>query len=584
MNKKLELKALARLLGSYKDTKKIAVIVLCYLVAAISMAVAPYMMGLAINEAARFIGNQAADGGRMLMFAIVCGIAYILYALINLAANNMTAKEIQRIIRELRGDVNKKIETVSIASYDQMAIGDITARLTNDTENIARTLKGSITTFISGGFAIVINFAMMAYVSPVLELLTFVAFIVIGGIMGTLTAASQSHYKRQKDKEGELNAATEEGFDKHELLALFTAKPKSIADYSKLNGEIYEATVEGNRMAGYAYPVSSNASNIVYIEICLVGIYMFLKGHLSIGMIQAFASYFTTFSSNLSQISYNMPGFASVNASCLRVLEFLGQEDDRETATKEFNGADIEGSISFDRVCFSYDKEKPLLRDVSFSVAKGQRVAIVGPTGAGKTTLTNLLMRFYEIDSGTITIDGRDIKEYTKKSLRSMFGMVLQETWLMSDSIMENVRYGRLTATDQEVMEAIRLARADYFVNSLPGKYEFVLNEGATNIADGEKQLLTLARAFLQDAPFLILDEATSAVDTRTEALITQAMEELTRGRTCFVIAHRLSTIIDSDLILYMEDGNIVESGRHEELMKLNGRYARLYNSQFAED
>ncbi|WP_315116427.1 ABC transporter ATP-binding protein [uncultured Clostridium sp.] len=487
----------------------------------------------------------------------------------------------QKTVLNMRKDVNEKLSRLPLKFFDSHTHGEILSRVTNDVDNISSTLQQSITQLITSIVTIVGIIIMMLKISPIMTLITFVTLPLSVIATKVVASRSQKFFKDQQKSLGELNGHVEEMYTGHKIVKAFGHESKSIKEFNKINEELYEAGWKAQFISGIIMPIITFVNNIGYVFVSVVGGILVTKRSIEIGDIQAFIQYSKQFTQPIVQTANIANIIQSTIASAERVFELLDEEeeipDSDDTKIIEFPS----GNVKFENVDFGYKEGVTLIEDMNIDVSEGQTIAIVGPTGAGKTTLVNLLMRFYEINDGKITVDGVDIRELKREDLRSVFGMVLQDTWLFNGSIKDNIAYGREGASEEEIIRAAKAAHADHFIRTLPEGYDTVLNEEASNISQGQKQLLTIARAILADPVILILDEATSSVDTRTEVYIQRAMTELMKGRTSFVIAHRLSTIRDADLILVMNNGSIIEQGNHDELLAQGGFYADLYNSQF---
>lgn len=488
----------------------------------------------------------------------------------------------QKMIFELRQDVQKKLEKMPLKYFDQTPHGETLSRAVNDIDNINNTLQQSVTQLITSFVTFIGVIIMMLTISPILAFICFLTIPLSLFVTIQIAKRSQMQFKNQQITLGNINSHVEEIFTGQQIVKAFGHEQKAIKQFNDINEKLYESSWKSQFVSGLIMPLMNLVNNLGYVFIVVVGAIFATTGRITVGDVQAFIQYTRQFSQPLTQLSNISNVIQSTLASAERVFELLDEEEEIETLPSAKTIDFPKGAVRFDSVYFSYKQEEELIKDLSLTIKSGQKVAIVGPTGAGKTTLVNLLMRFYEVDSGTISIDGVNIKEMDRGHLRSMFGMVLQETWLFKGSIRDNIAYGKEGAKEEEIVQAAILANADHFIRTLPEGYDTIINEEGTNISQGQKQLLTIARALLANPILLILDEATSSVDTRTETQIQGAMVELMKNRTSFVIAHRLSTIKDADLILVMKDGAVIEQGSHEELLAKHGFYAELYNSQFA--
>jgi ATP-binding cassette subfamily B protein len=494
----------------------------------------------------------------------------------------MVTSVTQDMLGQLRRDVNSKIKKLPFSYFDSKSKGDILSRVTNDLDNIGTSLQQSAVRIISSVVMIVGCVICMFRLSWQLAILGLIMlpFTVFAGRL--IMSKSQNYFRAQWGSLGELNGIAEETFSGLDVVRAFGCEKKKIEEYTRKSDELYKASRKAQFLSAIINPVSAVFNNIAYIILCCVGALLAIGGQVSIGSITAMLQYQKQYSNPVTQIASLLNTLQSAVASAERVFEVLDEKEEEETSDNYSKLDKVEGNIRFEHLKFGYTPDRLLMTDINVDVKKGQMIAIVGPTGAGKTTLVNLLMRFYEPNGGQISIDGMNIRDMTRHDLRDIFGMVLQETWLFNGTIHDNIAYGKQGATEDEIKAAAKAAQVEFFFDTMPDGYDTMLNEEASNISQGQKQLLTIARAMLSNPPILILDEATSSVDTRTEAIIQKAMNNLLKGRTSFVIAHRLSTIKDADLILYMENGNIVEQGSHNSLMEQGGKYAELYNSQFA--
>lgn len=465
--------------------------------------------------------------------------------------------------------------------FESRTVGEVLSRITNDVDTLGMSLNQSITTLITSVSTLLGVFIMMLSISPLMTLIALVILPISGGLIGVLVKFSQKYFVAQQSYLGKINGQVEEVYSGQNIVKAFNREEKVLKEFEETNEILYQSAWKSQFLSGMMQPIMNFIGNLGYVAVAVSGSLLTIKNIIEIGDIQAFIQYVKNFTQPITQLAQVSNMLQSTAAAAERVFEFLEEEEEDQNAENPVHLKEMEGRVSFENVRFGYDPEKIIIHDFSSEVAPGQTVAIVGPTGAGKTTMVKLLMRFYDVNSGSIKVDGHDIREFNRSELRESFGMVLQDTWLFKGTIMENIRYGRLDATDEEVIEAAKAAHAHRFIQTLPGGYQMELNEDASNVSQGQKQLLTIARAILADNRILILDEATSSVDTRTEQRIQKAMNNLMKGRTSFVIAHRLSTIKDADLILVMKDGDIIEQGTHEQLLAQKGFYAELYDSQF---
>ena len=508
---------------------------------------------------------------------------YLISALFSYIQGFITSTISQRVAYDLRTSISQKMDRMPLSYFDKHTSGDILSRVTNDIDTIAQSLNQSMSQVITSTVTVIGIFIMMLTISPVMTLIAVCVLPVSMVLIGLVMKRSQKYFARQQAALGDVNGHIEEMYGGHNVVKAFNGEAASVEQFNEYNDNLYESAWKSQFFSGLMQPITGFVGNVGYVAVCLLGGVLAGGGSITIGDIQAFIQYVRQFNQPITQLAQTMNMLQSTAAAAERVFEFLGEEE-LEPETPKVTAdevAKIEGSVTFADVNFGYLKDQTIINDFSLHVHAGQTVAIVGPTGAGKTTIVKLLMRFYELNSGSILIDGKDIRDFGRQDLRSLFGMVLQDTWLFNGTIKENLMYGKLDASDEEVKEACKVAYVDHFVQTLENGYETMINEESSNISQGQKQLLTIARAFLKDPKILILDEATSSVDTRTEVLIQKGMEKLMEGRTSFVIAHRLSTIRDADTIIVMKDGDIVELGNHDSLLAKDGFYASLYRSQF---
>ena len=509
---------------------------------------------------------------------------YILSSLFGYIQSWIVTGVTQKVTYRFRRELSQKINRMTLRYFDTHPFGDVLSRITNDVDMVSQSLSQVITQLVYSTATIIGIIVMMLSINVTMTGIILVTVPLSAILVSQVVSRSQKYFKQQQDTLGRLNGHIEETYAGHNIVKIFGGEHKAIAKFDDYNEKLYKSAWKSQFISGLIFPIMNFIGNLGYVAVTMLGGYLVINGRIRVGDVQAFIQYIQQFNQPIMQIANIFNVIQSTVAAAERVFEFIDQPD--EVKTWEGKGVQLDrvtGAVEFDHIKFGYDKDQTIIHDFSASAKPGQKIAIVGPTGAGKTTMINLLMRFYDPDSGSIKIDGVDTKSINRHDVRRNFGMVLQDTWLFSGTVRENLRYGKLDATDEEIRTAVKAARADHVVRALPEGYDTMLDENADNVSAGEKQLLTIARAMLADAPILILDEATSNVDTRTEELIQKAMDELMKGRTSFVIAHRLSTIRNADLILVLNHGDIIEKGNHEQLMKQNGFYANLYNSQFAQ-
>ena len=539
--------------------------------------------GLAEGLMAKVAGTGGIDFsyiGKVLLF--VLGL-YLVSSVLSFMQGWIMTGITQKICYRMRKEITEKINRMPMKYFESRTYGEVLSRITNDVDTLGMGLNQSVTQIITSTATIIGVLVMMLSISPLMTLIALVALPVSGLCVSLVVKKSQKHFITQQEYLGHINGQVEESYGGHLVIKAYNKEDEMIARFNRTNDVLYTSAWKSQFLSGIMMPIMQFVGNLGYAAVALSGGMLAIRGVITIGDIQAFIQYVKSFTQPIQQIAQVTNQVQSMAAAAERVFEFLEEEEEDQVVEHPADVTKVIGNVAFDHVSFGYNPNQLIVHDFSAQVAAGQKIAIVGPTGAGKTTMVKLLMRFYDVNSGSIRIDGHDIREFNRRELRDAFGMVLQDTWLFKGSIMENIRYGRLDATDEEVVAAAKAAHADHFIRTLPGGYEMELNEDASNISQGQKQLLTIARAILADNRILILDEATSSVDTRTEELIQSAMDNLMKGRTSFVIAHRLSTIKNADIILVMKDGDIIEQGSHEELLEQGGFYADLYNSQFAE-
>ena len=570
----------------------IVLVILCAIGATIFNIVGPRILGNATTLLAngiidKYQGGSGIDFVNIAKILITLLLIYLTSCLLSFLQNWIMSKVTQSITYQLRKDISLKINRLPLKYFDTKTHGEILSRVSNDVETISQSLNQVTTQMISAIVTIIGVLFMMIKINMVMTLMALIVIPLSGIITAMIIRKSQGYFKKQQAILGELNGNVEEIYSGHLVIKAFNKEKDVIDTFDTINEKLAQTALKAQFISSLTQPLTNLASNFAYICVCVLGGYYATRKIISIGDIQAFIQYVRNFNQPISQTAQIMNILQSTMAASERVFEFLEENEEVKETTNPVNIYDdqnkinIEGNVVFENVHFGYDPNKIIINNFSCYVKKGQQIAIVGPTGAGKTTLVKLLMRFYELNSGTIYIDDHDIKDFTRSDLRKLFGMVLQDAWLFSGTIMDNLRYGNLEASDEDVIKAAKNAHVDHFIRTLEDGYNTYINEESTNISQGQKQLLTIARAFLKDPKILILDEATSSVDTRTEIMIQKGMESLMQGRTTFVIAHRLSTIKNADMILVIKDGDIVEMGKHDELLAKNGFYAQLYNSQF---
>ena len=576
---------LLRFMGPYR--KGLFVSVACIVLASLFNSFGPYVLGRATDALAGLVTGGMpvySEIRRFMTILVLLAAIYILYAVFKYISTFILVRVSQRTIRDLRNNIDRKFRTLPLNYFDTNTYGDVLSRITNDVDTISNSLQQSLEQIVTAVTSVICILAMMLFISPILSLIGIMTVPLALVFSMKIAGASRIYFTTQQETLGELNGYVEEMYTGHTIVSAYGTEEETVREFEGTNRSLYDSGWKSQFMSSTMMPVTQGMTNLGYVFVVIAGGAFVIDGRMTIGMIQSFIQYLRQFSQPINQTVQIANVLQSTAAAAVRVFEFLDEPEEAADPVNPVVPEQVDGSVEFTHVKFGYLPYRLLMHDVSLKVKPGSKVAIVGPTGAGKTTLINLLLRFYDVNGGKICVDGIDIKEMRRSDLRAVFGLVLQDTWLFTGSIMENIRYGRLDAGDEEVMEAARAARADTFIHTLPDGYRFILQEGAANLAQGERQLLTIARAILSNSPIMILDEATSSVDTRTEVLIQEAMAVLMKGRTSFVIAHRLSTIRDADMILYMQDGDIKEVGNHGELMALDGLYAKLYNSQFANE
>lgn len=584
---------LIRYLGSYRIN--IIIAFLFSIVSVALMVIGPKILGNATTELtngfmAKISGTGGIDFGKIETILLQLIGLYLISTLCGFIQSWMMAGVAQKVAYQLRAEMAHKVDLLPFSYFDSQSHGEVLSRFSNDVDMIQQTMNQSLGQLISSFVQIIGYLVMMLSISFTMTLLALIVVPLSLILVTTVVKHSQKYFAAQQSSLGEVNGHIEEMYGAHMIMKAFNGEEKSMAEFEKLNDQLYDSAWKSQFLSGLMQPISTFVGNLGYVGVAILGGYLAMNGSITVGDIQSFITYVRSFNQPISMIAQNMNILQSTAAAAERVFAFLEEEEEVpecENPVEIYDAdghTDIQGQVTFENVHFGYRPDKIIIHDFSMYIKPGRKIAIVGPTGAGKTTIIKLLMRFYELNSGTIYIDGIPTTQMRRSDLRSLFGMVLQDAWLFGGTVMENLRYGRPDATDEEVIKAADAAYVDHFIRTLDHGYQTVINEESSNISQGQKQLLTIARAFLADPKILILDEATSSVDTRTEVLIQKGMQKLMENRTSFVIAHRLSTIRDADLILVMKDGDIIEAGSHDELMKADGFYTQLYNSQFDEE
>lgn len=573
---------------SYIGHYKIAVItVLIFAIGStVFNIVGPKILSKATTElfnglVAKVSGSGGIDFGKIGMILLFLLGIYLISALFNFIQGWAMTGISQKVCYRMRREISEKIHLIPMKYFESRTVGEVLSRITNDVDTLGQSLNQSITQLITSVTSIIGVLIMMLTISVKMTLMVLIILPVSILLVSIIVSISQKHFKAQQKYLGEVNGQVEEVYSGHNVVRVFNREQAVSDQFAKTNRKLFDSAWKSQFLSGLMHPVMTFVSNLGYVGVAIYGGILAINGSITVGDIQAFIQYVRNFTQPITQLAQVSNMLQSMAAAAERVFEFLAEPEEDQSVANPASIEHIQGSVTFDHVHFGYSPDKIIIEDFNAEIKPGQMVAIVGPTGAGKTTMVKLLMRFYDVNSGAIRIDGHDVRSFNRIELREGFGMVLQDTWLFKGTIMENIRYGRLDASDEEVIAAAKAAHADHFIKTLPGGYQMELNEDASNVSQGQKQLLTIARAILANKPILILDEATSSVDTRTESRIQRAMNNLMKGRTSFVIAHRLSTIRDADLILVMREGDIVEQGTHEQLLSQNGFYAELYNSQF---
>lgn len=583
-----DLKGTIKKLGKYLSVYKVALVfVVIFAIGSTIFNIAgPKILGQATTELFEgLVGKVSGQGGidfeKIGQILLMLLGLYLCSALFSFIQGYLMTGISQKLTYRMRKEISEKIDRLPMEYFDKMTHGEILSRITNDVDTLSQSLNQSATQLITSVTMIIGVLIMMLSISPLMTVVAILILPVAMGLISVIVKHSQRYFRDQQEYLGHVNSQVEEVYGGHNIVKAFNKEEDVIRAFERDNDVLYRSAWKSQFLSGMMMPVMQFVSNLGYVGVVILGGYLAVKETIEVGDIQSFIQYVRNFTSPIQQVAQVANLLQSTAAAAERVFEFLEEEEEVPCAEHPVSTEGLEGRVEFDHVKFGYHKDHMIIHDFSAKAEPGQKIAIVGPTGAGKTTMIKLLMRFYDVCGGAIKVDGHDICEFDRGELRKMFGMVLQDTWLFKGSIEDNIRYGKLDATHEEVVEAAKAAYVHRFVQTLPGGYGMELNEEASNVSQGQKQLLTIARAILADPKILILDEATSSVDTRTEVRIQKAMDRLMEGRTSFIIAHRLSTIRDADLILVMKDGDIIEQGKHEELLERNGFYAELYNSQF---
>ena len=577
---------LVRYLGRYWYA--IVAVMIFAAVSTVFSVAGPKVMARATNALVEGLGKKIAGTGsidftyiaKVLLFTL--GL-YICSAVFSFIQGMIMTGITQKTCYRMRKEISEKINRMPMKYFESRTYGEVLSRITNDVDTLGQSLNQSVTQIITSVATLVGTLVMMISISGIMTLISLVILPVSAILISFIIKHSQKYFRQQQEYLGHINGQVEEVYGGHLVVQAYNKQESTIKKFEDTNQVLFQSAWKSQFLSGLMQPIMQFVGNLGYVGVAISGGLLAIRGTIGVGEIQAFIQYVRNFTQPIQQIAQVANMLQSMAAASERVFEFLDEEEEELTVENAVHLDHVDGYVDFSHVSFGYNPDQIIIRDFSAHVTPGQKIAIVGPTGAGKTTMVKLLMRFYDVTGGAIQVDGHDIRDFNRQELRDAFGMVLQDTWLFKGSIMENIRYGRLDATDEEVIEAAKAAHAHHFIQTLPGGYQMELNEDASNVSQGQKQLLTIARAILADNPVLILDEATSSVDTRTEVRIQKALDNLMRGRTSFIIAHRLSTIRNADLILVMKDGDIIEQGTHEQLLAQKGFYADLYNSQFEE-
>lgn len=580
------MKKLMTYIGKYKFA--VATVIVFAIGSTIFSIIGPKILSKATTElfnglVAKIKGTGGIDFDKIGKILLILLTMYLVSAVFSFIQGWIMTGVTQKLCFRFRKEISEKIDRMPMKYFESRTVGEVLSRITNDVDTLGQSLNQSVTILITSVTTIIGVLIMMLTISPLMTLIAFVILPISALLISLVIKHSQKYFFTQQEYLGKINGQVEEVFSGQNVIKVFNREEVVKKTFEEDNDVLYQSAWKSQFFSGMMQPIMMFVGNLGYVAVAISGSMLAIKGTIEVGDIQAFIQYVRSFTQPITQVAQVSNMLQSMAAATERVFEFLEEEEEDQFAENPVHEENLQGSVTFEHVKFGYDEDKIIIHDFNSQISPGQTVAIVGPTGAGKTTMVKLLMRFYDVNEGAIKVDGYDIRDFNRSELRENFGMVLQDTWLFKGTIMENIRYGRLDATDEEVIEAAKAAHAHHFISTLPGGYQMELNEEASNVSQGQKQLLTIARAILADNRILILDEATSSVDTRTEARIQKAMNNLMKGRTSFVIAHRLSTIKDADLILVMKDGDIIEQGTHKELLEQQGFYADLYNSQFEE-
>lgn len=578
------MKKLLKYIGRYKIA---VVFVMIFAVGStVFNIVGPKILGKATTEiftglVGKVSGGKGIDFGKIGIILLTLMGLYVISALFSLVQGFIMTGVTQKLTYRMRKEISEKINRMPMNYFDTRTHGEVLSRITNDVDTLSQSLNQSVTQMITSVTMLIGVLIMMLSISPLMTLVALLILPLSVFLISIIVKHSQRYFRNQQEYLGHVNGQVEEVYSGHNIVKVFNKEEDVLKEFNKMNDTLYQSAWKSQFFSGMMMPIMQFVGNLGYVGVTILGGYLAIKQTIEVGDIQSFIQYVRSFTQPIQQVAQVANMLQATAAASERVFEFLEEEEEEQFAEHPVSVEGLKGNVEFRHVKFGYHPDNIIIKDFSTNVTEGQKIAIVGPTGAGKTTLIKLLMRFYDVNEGEILVDGHNVKDFNRSELRHMFGMVLQDTWLFNGSIRDNIRYGKLDATDEEIIEAAKAAHAHHFIQTLPSGYDMELNEEASNVSQGQKQLLTIARAILADPKILILDEATSSVDTRTEVLIQKAMDNLMKGRTSFIIAHRLSTIRDADQILVLKDGDIVEQGKHEELLEKGGFYADLYNSQF---